>query len=240
ANTNTFSYTRKTRLKNIIDKYGKTDIKSLLDENKKYIPKETRDYIRKILAVSAVVSSGEFILNDETDLILNQTDNNKFYIAQVPVKTSLASIAKSIGISIDALKDLNPHLKYDLTPPDGSNFNIYMPYKSKDSFENNFKIQNGTNKDFHTYIVKNGDTLYKIGRKFNIKHTVIKQFNNLASNHLKLNQKLIIPRTVYTMKQSDTLSAVSKQFSIKMSDIRKFNKFKKNIKPGDTIVIPTK
>ncbi len=47
----------------------------------------------------------------------------------------------------------------------------------------------GTNQ---TYIVKNGDNLYAIARKFNTTVDSIKKKNNLTSNNLQIGQKLII------------------------------------------------
>jgi len=43
-----------------------------------------------------------------------------------------------------------------------------------------------------TYIVKSGDNLYSIARKFNTSVNNIKQKNNLTSNLLSIGQKLII------------------------------------------------
>lgn len=43
-----------------------------------------------------------------------------------------------------------------------------------------------------TYIVKNGDNLYAIARKFNTTVDAIKRKNNLTSNSLQIGQKLII------------------------------------------------
>ena len=43
-----------------------------------------------------------------------------------------------------------------------------------------------------SYIVKSGDNLYSIARKFNTTVDSLKQKNNLASNTLQIGQKLII------------------------------------------------
>ena len=43
-----------------------------------------------------------------------------------------------------------------------------------------------------SYIVKSGDNLYSIARKFNTTVDSIKQKNNLTSNTLQIGQKLII------------------------------------------------
>lgn len=69
-----------------------------------------------------------------------------------------------------------------------------------------------------TYIVKNGDSLYKIAKKFDVSKSVIKKANNLKSSKLKVGTKLSIPNSkVYqAVKKGDTLKKIA----------NKTNKFK--------------
>ena len=46
----------------------------------------------------------------------------------------------------------------------------------------------------NVYTVKSGDSLYAIARRFNTSVDDIKRLNNLTSNSLSINQKLIIPK----------------------------------------------
>ena len=46
----------------------------------------------------------------------------------------------------------------------------------------------------NTYIVKSGDTLYKIAQKYNTTVDTLKQINNLTSNLLSIGQILVIPK----------------------------------------------
>ena len=46
--------------------------------------------------------------------------------------------------------------------------------------------------DDTTYVVKSGDTLYKIAREFNTTVDIIKKLNNLDSNNLSIGQILIV------------------------------------------------
>ena len=54
------------------------------------------------------------------------------------------------------------------------------------------KIPSATNTSTTTYVVKSGDNLYAIARKFNTTVDIIKKKNNLTSNLLSIGQKLII------------------------------------------------
>ena len=44
----------------------------------------------------------------------------------------------------------------------------------------------------NTYVVKSGDTLYSIARKFNISVDKIKELNNLLNNIISVGQLLIV------------------------------------------------
>ncbi len=64
----------------------------------------------------------------------------------------------------------------------------------------------------NTYIVKKGDSLYSIAKKYNISVEELKAANKLTSNLLTIGQVLVIPEivkepedyTVYTVKKGDT------------------------------------
>ena len=51
----------------------------------------------------------------------------------------------------------------------------------------------GENVSTTIYIVKSGDNLYSIARRYNVTVNEIKSLNNLSSNLLSIGQKLSIP-----------------------------------------------
>ncbi len=57
-----------------------------------------------------------------------------------------------------------------------------------------------------TYTVKNGDSLHKIAKKFDVSESVIKKANNLKTGKLKAGTKLSIPnnKIYHTVKKGDT------------------------------------
>ncbi|EAH6942805.1 LysM peptidoglycan-binding domain-containing protein, partial [Campylobacter coli] len=65
-------------------------------------------------------------------------------------------------------------------------------------FDKNFKVEKLAKVDTtipmtKIYIVKSGDSLYKIAKKYNTSVEQIRELNKIAKNHLSINQKLIIP-----------------------------------------------
>ncbi len=232
------------RVRRSIRKAKSDNLEILLDEKEKYLPFQTRDYIKKIIAIASILSDKNFILQNSNGYLLNQGTNHLFDKVKVLSGTNLENVARSIGVSLKKIKALNPQFNYAFVPLDRKSYDVYLPYGRKKEFEFNFKPSKRF-EGFYVHEVKKGDSLWAISKKYRTKYKFIKKMNNLKSNHLRLKQKLIIPLlekkpTTYIVKQGDTLGAISKQFGVKLAQIKQMNSFAKYIKPGDKIVIPTK
>jgi len=99
-----------------------------------------------------------------------------------------------------------------------------------------------------TYTVQPGDTLYLIGKKFNISYTEIQKANNLKSSYIYPGQVLTIPEKsgqnagyfLYTVKRGDTLFLIGQRFGVNYRDIMSFNGiWSSTIYPGQVLKIPT-
>ena len=117
-----------------------------------------------------------------------------------------------------------------------------------------------------TYTVKNGDSLYKISKKFDISESELKKLNGLKNNKLKIGQKIRIrnddrktarknllkdkpkketERTnaekTYTVKKGDTVYRIAKRFDISVEELKELNELKNNsLKVGQTLIISEK
>ena len=80
-----------------------------------------------------------------------------------------------------------------------------------------------------THIVKTGDTLWSIAKKYGTTVDELKRINNLASNTLSLNQVLQLPTKdvndvlTYTVKAGDTLYSVANKFGITVNELKSIN-----------------
>ncbi len=180
------------RLANAIQKAKSDDLLVLLNPNEKYIPKESRFYIRKIVSLALMGNDEQFLHNNEYDYLLNRANASAIATVKVPRGESLSRISELIKIPLADLQKLNKHLKHDFAPPHLNTYSIYIPYVKLSDFKQKYvpqKIQNF----YKIHIVSKGESLYTIGKKYNVHLNVIKDFNALKSNRLSLNQKLIIP-----------------------------------------------
>ena len=114
----------------------------------------------------------------------------------------------------------------------------------------------GSNTGTSSYVVKSGDTLSGIARKYNTTVTNLKSLNKLSSDAIYVGQKLTIQGTAssnstapapkqetvvsnldvnYTVKSGDTLTAIANKYSVSVSDLKSWNKLS-----SDTIYVGQK
>ena len=93
------------------------------------------------------------------------------------------------------------------------------------------------------YIVKSGDSLYSIAKKYNTSVDELKSLNNLTSNMLSVGQKLNIPVTeevsnVYTVKSGDNLYSIARKFNTTVNEIKSKNNLGSNtLSIGQKLII---
>ena len=115
-------------------------------------------------------------------------------------------------------------------------YNYFLPNQNNESEAQDY------------YIVKKGDTLYSISKRFNINIDNIKQINNLEGNTVSEGQKLYLTsieqnndNNTYIVKKGDTLYSIAKQFNLEIEDIINENKLTGNVLSiGQLLLIPNK
>jgi membrane-bound lytic murein transglycosylase D len=97
------------------------------------------------------------------------------------------------------------------------------------------------------YIVKRGDSLYKIAHDFNTTVGKIKKDNDLKSDTLDVGQKIVIQSsipngaTIYTVKRGDSPSGIAHKFGMNLSILLSLNSlnYRSKIYPGQELwVVP--
>jgi membrane-bound lytic murein transglycosylase D len=233
------------RLQKAINRAQSDDLDVLLDPKKKYIPAESRRYIRKIIALALLGYDETYMIDNECDYLLNRGNAYSLATVEVPAGESLAHIAKLISMPVADLKKLNLHLKYDFVPPYGKSYHVYIPYIKLSEFKTQYTPGN-LQTMYLVHTVSTGDNLSYLGKKYKIPYQRIKDFNKLTSERLSLKQKLIIPinklssrsDTHYVVKNGDTLDSISKHFKVSISDLKKKNSLRTDmIKIGEKISV---
>jgi len=94
--------------------------------------------------------------------------------------------------------------------------------------------------DYVDYVVKRGDSLYSIAKKYGVSVSDLISSNNLSNNNLNIGQKLKIPsiNKTYTVVKGDSLYSISKKFDTSVSELISKNNLKSSIlSVGQTLVI---
>ncbi len=96
----------------------------------------------------------------------------------------------------------------------------------------------------YTYIVKAGDSLYLISRKFNVSIEAIKRLNSLNSDIIYIDQKLNIPSTEpadsHLVKRGDSLYKLALKYNTTIQKIKELNNLQSDIiYIGQILAIPS-
>ena len=204
--------------------------------SRQYIPKETREYILKIIALTFLLHQKSF--EKYLDVRIQSGVSAKLTPVNVPPGTSLWYVSKIIDVPFNILRRENLHLRYIFSPP--YPYYIYIPSNRFYFFQKKFRAK----RYFLIYKVKKGDTLLKIAKKYNIKLKLIEDFNKL-SRYLHINQKIVIPLNhfyiKYRVKKGDSLNSIAKKFNTTYKEIMKANSLKNSIiRIGQILKIPQK
>ncbi len=225
-----------------IKKAGTDDVMVLLDENRKYLPKESRRYLYKIVMLALMANDKSYTLNSDLAYILTRGEEYEIMPVKVKGAELLMYVGEKIKLRERYLKNLNPHLKRGFTPPDVKRYAIYIPKLKYQEFKKHYKPSNIA-KGFLAYKVKKGDSLYKIARKFGIKVSLIKKFNSLHSNILHIGDRLILPipkryKKIYRVKKGDTILKIARKFGVDAKKLKLWNDKKDNfLKVGEKLVV---
>ena len=149
---------------------------------------------------------------------------------------TLYSIARKFNTSVDKIKELNNLTSNTLNVGQ----TLIIPKKQDLIIAPS---------EYITYVVKSGDTLYKIANNFNTTPSAIMNINNLTSTNLSLNQVLKIPTVkeeeiidynTYTVKSGDSLYKLANSFNTTVEKIKDLNNLtNNNLSIGQVLKIPT-
>lgn len=90
--------------------------------------------------------------------------------------------------------------------------------------------------EYDIYVVKKGDSLWSISRKFNIDINDLIELNNLKDLTLQVNQSILVPKQqenietdLYIVKKGDTLWSISNKLNIPVQTLKELNNLNSNL-----------
>ncbi|MEA2048211.1 MAG: transglycosylase SLT domain-containing protein [Campylobacterota bacterium] len=181
------------------------ELSILIDENAKYLPAETRAYIKKILLVAMIGESAILDDSDDADMVLRE----KLISVDVSGGTLLKDIATSIKMEEKALLKLNTSFKNGVVPKEKKIYKMTIPIEKVYAFYMRYALppakKSTTREKSHmiSHYVALGETLESIASLYQADVQEIMHTNHLENTFLVMDSLLVIP---VTQKQFDAMA----------------------------------
>ena len=160
-------------------------------EMRRYLPRQTRNYVPQYIAVTRIVMLPE--RHGFTEIAL--ADSLAYDVVTIDDCVDLRILAECAGTEVATLRELNPELLRWCTPPGLSGYRLRIPPGSTQLFADNYaKVPAEKKKDWATHTVKKGETLSEIALRYDLTPSILKEVNNIRSaRRLSIGARLAIP-----------------------------------------------
>lgn len=187
-----------------IRRAGTDDLSILTDDNLKYLPRETRAYIKKILLVSMIGESVtlDFGRDDHDGL------EDKLIRVDVAGGTSLKQLSTLLNMNEEQLFKLNKSLKNGLVPKEEERYKITIPIEKVYAFYLRYELPKKKQEDKITekkalkikshmisHYVALGESLESVAKLYQADSKEIMRANHLQNDFLVLDSLLVVPVT---------------------------------------------
>jgi soluble lytic murein transglycosylase-like protein len=160
-----------------------------LRQERKHLKLETRDYVPKFVAAAIIARQPERYGFEE----ISYEEPMEYDEVTINQPLRLETVARLANTQIDVIKELNPALLRDFTPPMDGGFTLRLPVGSQADFLTGYEQLAGPDKiKVSLHKVKKGELLARIAKKYNLTAKQLVKENGLKSRRLRPGQELII------------------------------------------------
>jgi len=225
-----------------------------------YLRAETRDYVPKMIAAALIAKDpSRYGVPVEPRSVL------AYDTVRVGPETPLAAIAKAAGVSVDDIRDLNPHVLRGVIPPKDS-MTVRVPVGAAEGFDTAYAaLPEEDRKAFTRVTTKKGATLVSVARSGGITTKQLKWYNPklkpAKSGRLPVGRVVLVPsRAVvaaaidvpdpaierygssrgrtHVVRRGENLSVIAKRYRTTTKTLMRLNGLRKSvIYPGQVIVV---
>lgn len=224
------------------------------------LPRETKAYVPRLFAISAVVNDPE-----RYSLLLPDVAPAKsFVVLDTQSQFDLMKASAILEMDIETLYLWNPALNQWATPPEGPHRLLIPtldPEQNPETVAANAQlllsaVPERERVNWLRVIVQTGDTLSEIAEAHHIDVAAVKRANRIRGSNIKAGQELFIPKSsealtayplaqrkgeqAYRVKPGDSLWSISRAFDVSLNALIKLNKVgpKEVLRVGQSISIP--
>jgi len=172
-----------------LKRYKCNDFWSLAEH--KYLRLETKRYVPKLIAAIIIAKNPK---KYGFDNIVYESPLD-YETLRVGPGLSLDAVALLSGSSSKEIKSLNRELTTGRTPLNKKHYDVQLPVGTKAIASANLpRLHRVATTGYGTHIIKKGDTISAICRRYNINKTTLLKINNLRSSKLIAGKHLRIPQ----------------------------------------------
>ena len=178
------------RVQRAMQRSRKPDFWSL-SESKRYLPRETRDYVPLILAAVIIARNpAQYGMN------IQPIDAPGFETVTVSSAVDLRRVAEWAGTPVETIQELNPELRRWTTPLRATEYDLKVPQGTAAIVtERLAALPSDELAPLNHYTVKKGDTMLGVARKLSVTRSDLAEANYLSTKAaLRAGQRLIVPR----------------------------------------------
>ena len=218
------------------------------------LPRETRAYVPRLLALAELVAEPERYGQSLTGI-----PNHRYFDAvDTGGQIELARAAELAGIDLSALQQLNPGFNRWATSPQASG-ELLVPLHASERLRTALsQLDAGERVQWNRYRVRRGDTLISIARRQGTEVAVLRSINDIKGSRIVEGETLMIPSTPissdttalqhspmlrkvgYRVRSGDSLARIAGKFNLTVDDILGWNqelRSKKYIHPGQRLTL---
>lgn len=229
------------------------------------LPRETRAYVPKLLALGAIFSQPQ-----EYGLDLPSIADEPATVAvDIGGQIDLAKAAELAGISLEELYRLNPAFNRWATDPDGPH-TLLLPVHASARFAAALAdLDDEQRVAWRRHLVREGETLGQIARQHDTTVAVLSQVNGIDGHMIRAGHSLLVPvavrslnnyalseaqrrqttqaipraggKVTYTVRSGDTMWEIARKHRVNVKQIAQWNTMAPGdvLRPGQRLVIWT-
>lgn len=206
------------------------------------LPEETANYVPKFLAAMTIARDYQkYGFRKPQGESLPDLES-----AEVPSPVRLSAIAQVTGLSLATLKEANPHLLLDHTPLRSRTYDLWVPADKVELVQNRkneiaqyvirskipMAVAEAGSASIH--IVRRGENLTMIARRYNVSMNYLKQVNGLTVGKIHTGQRLRIGTVTASSRAATPVVAIRDNATASTS-LRSKALPTYKVKPGDNL-----
>ncbi len=226
------------------------------------LPRETRAYVPRLLAVSRLVADP-----DQFGITLKPIANEPV-VAQVDAgsQIDISKAAELAGITIEEFYLLNPGFNRWATAPKGPH-TLLLPLERVEQFKTGLaKLPEDQRISYQVHTIREGESLSVIANRYRTSISALKTANKMRNNRIRAGKKLLIPtaaapldqyalsesgrshkiiksgngrKQTLTIESGDNLWDLSRSYNVTVKQLRVWNGLGRHdlLHPGQKLVI---